>query len=183
MSEMPDQPKQLAFEIDTRTDPSLMTAHAGMPRLIDLMRTIGVTRILDEQVHMKRRRRGLYPSQLVETLVALWVVGRERCQNLGVFCTDTALAVLLGYELPAATTVRDFLEAFHAEAVPLWQAGEKATVPLRRTGRSAGIGWRRTVLRDSSETSTAEIQVKVEVKGQVEAEIRHSLTPGEADVG
>jgi hypothetical protein len=65
----------------------------------------------------------------VVTLVALWAVGGERCQDLGVFRTDTALAVLLGYELPAATTVRDFLEAFHAEALPLWQAGEKATVP------------------------------------------------------
>jgi hypothetical protein len=41
-----------------------MTAHAGMPRLIDLMRTLGVTRILDEPVHMKRRWHGLHPSQL-----------------------------------------------------------------------------------------------------------------------
>jgi hypothetical protein len=58
-----------------------------------------------------------------------------------------------------------------------------ATAPLRRTGRSAGIAWRRTVRRGSSKPSTAEIQVKLEVKGQVEAEIRHSLAPGEADVG
>jgi post-segregation antitoxin (ccd killing protein) len=40
------------------------------------------------------------------------------------------LATLLGHPLPAATTVRDFLEAFHMEDGPLWAAGPAATIPL-----------------------------------------------------
>lgn len=40
-------------------------------------------------------------AQVVETRLALWA--------------DAALATLLGYELPAATTMRDFLEAFHVQ--------------------------------------------------------------------
>ena len=40
------------------------------------------------------------------------------------------MAQLLGYPLPAATTVRDFLDAFHVEDGPLWSAGPQATIPL-----------------------------------------------------
>ena len=43
---------------------------------------------------------------------------------------DQALATLLGHPLPAATTMRDFLEAFHVEDGPLWAAGPAATIPL-----------------------------------------------------
>lgn len=43
-------------------------------------------------------------AQVVETLLALWA--------------DAALATLLGYELPAATTMRGFLEAFHVADPP-----------------------------------------------------------------
>ena len=40
-----------------------------------------------------------------------------RCQ----FRQDKALALLLGDELPAAQTARDFLAQFHAEDLPLLQ--------------------------------------------------------------
>jgi hypothetical protein len=40
------------------------------------------------------------------------------------------LATLLGYPLPAATTVRDFLDAFHVEGAPLWAAGPQTAIPL-----------------------------------------------------
>ncbi len=42
---------------------------------------------------------------------------------------DAALAALLGYELPAATTMRDFLEGFHVEDPPLLRLGTKAVIP------------------------------------------------------
>lgn len=125
---MPESPR-LPFEIDAEVDPSLVTAHAGVPVLIELFRTIGAARVVDERVATKQRQRGLRPSQLVESLVALWAAGGDRVQDLTTLRADTALATLLGYELPAATTVRDFLEAFHDEAGPLWQAGPTAAVP------------------------------------------------------
>ena len=51
---------------------------------------------------------------------------------------DQALATLLGHPLPAATTVRDFLEAFHVEDGPLWAAGPQATIP-RESAPLAGL--------------------------------------------
>ena len=44
------------------------------------------------------------------------------------------MATLLGYPLPAATTMRDFLDAFQVEGGPLWAAGPQ-TASLRNMGR------------------------------------------------
>ncbi len=52
---------------------------------------------------------------------------------------DAALATLVGYELPAATTMREFLEACHVENPPLWHAGEKAAIPAE-SALLAGLG-------------------------------------------
>jgi hypothetical protein len=132
-------PERLPFEIDERIDPSLVTAHAGVPLVIELFRRVGAAQIVTEQVRIKQRQRGLTPAQLVETLFALWVAGGERCQDLQSLRADAALATLLGYELSAATTMRDFLEGFHVEAPPLWRAGEKAVIP-EESAPLAGLG-------------------------------------------
>ena len=116
---MPEEPTRLPFEIDETIDPSLVTARAGVPLLIELFRQLGVAQAIDEHVRIKQRHRGLRPAQFVETLIALWASGGDRCQDLTTLREDRALATLLGYGLPAATTVRDFLEAFHAEDLPL----------------------------------------------------------------
>ena len=77
---------------------------------------------------IKRRKRGLSPSELMEGLFALWAAGGERCEDLAGLREDTALALLLGHAIPAPQTARDFLEAFEQGALPLWE-GEKARVP------------------------------------------------------
>lgn len=130
---------RLPFEIDAQIDPSLVTAHAGVPLLIELFRQVGAGQVVNAQVQLKQRQRGLTPAQLVETLFALWTAGGDRCQDLQTLRTDAALAALLGYELPAATTMRDFLEGFHVEAAPLWRAGEQAAVP-EESASLAGLG-------------------------------------------
>lgn len=126
---MPQDPTRLPFEIDETVDPSLVTGRAGVPLAIELFRQLGVAATIDAQVPVKQRQRGLRPAQLVESLIALWTSGGDRCQDLTMLREDRALAALLGYALPAATTVRDFLEAFHVEGLPLWQAGPTAAVP------------------------------------------------------
>jgi hypothetical protein len=136
---MPEESTRLPFEIDETVDPSLVTGRAGVPLAIELFRQLGVAHAVDTHVHVKQRQRGLRPSQLVETLIALWRSGGDRCQDLTALREDQALATLLGYELPAATTVRDFLEAFHGDDLPLWQAGPRATVP-QESAPLAGLG-------------------------------------------
>ncbi|HKM70156.1 MAG TPA: hypothetical protein VJX94_08880 [Stellaceae bacterium] len=70
----------------------------------------------------------------VESLLAMWAGGGERAEDLNQFRQDKALALLLGDQLPAAQTARDFLAQFDAEDLPLLQeakapaAGE--TTPL-----------------------------------------------------
>jgi len=139
MPETPCANVRLPFDIDDQIDPTLITAHAGVPLVIELFRRVGAAQIVNEQVRIKRRQRGLTPAQLVETLLALWVAGGERCQDLQPLRADAALATLVGYELPAATTMRDFLEACHVEEPPLWRAGETAVIP-EESVPLAGLG-------------------------------------------
>jgi hypothetical protein len=136
---MLDTSPRLPFEIDDAIDPSLVTGRAGVPLVIELFRQLGVAQAIDTQVAVKQRQRGLTASQLVESLIALWTSGGDRCQDLTTFREDQALATLLGYPLPAATTVRDFLEAFHVEGGPLWEAGPQAAIPLE-SAALVGLG-------------------------------------------
>jgi hypothetical protein len=76
---------------------------------------------------------------LVETLVALWAVGGDRCQDLKTLRADAARAGWRGSALPAATTMRDFLEGCHVEAPPLWRLGEKTAIP-EESAPLAGLG-------------------------------------------
>src|SRR5580700_6937587 len=73
-------------------------------------------------------------SEMVESLLAMWAAGGERAEDLDQFRQDKALALLLGHDLPAAQTARDFLAQFHAEDLPLLQEGKAPvaaeTVPL-----------------------------------------------------
>jgi hypothetical protein len=127
---MPDTSARLPFEIDDTIDPALVTGRAGVPLVIELFRQLGVAQAIDTHVTVKQRQRGLPSSQLVASLIALWTSGGDRCQDLTTLRADQALATLLGHPLPAATTVRDFLEAFHVDDGPLWAAGPAAAIPL-----------------------------------------------------
>lgn len=126
---MPTKDARLPFEIDDTIDPTLVTGRAGVPLVIELFRQLGVAQAIDTHVAVKQRQRGLTPSALVESLIALWVSGGDRCQDLTALREDQAVATLLGHPLPAAPTVRDFLEAFHVDNGPLWAAGPAATIP------------------------------------------------------
>jgi hypothetical protein len=112
---MPQNTPRLPFEIDDTIDPTLVTGRAGVPLVIELFRHLGVAQVIDAEVTVKQRQRGLTPAELIESLIALWASGGDRCQDLTMLREDQALAALLGHPLPAATTVRDFLEAFHVE--------------------------------------------------------------------
>lgn len=98
---MPDTSPRLPFEIDDATDPSLVTGRAGVPLVIEMFRQSGVAQAIDTQVAVKPRQRGLTASQVVESLIALWTSGGDRCPDLATRREDHAVATLLGYPLPA----------------------------------------------------------------------------------
>src|SRR5262245_44544123 len=122
------KPMRLPYQIDHRAEDAWLTAHSGVPLLIEAFRTSGAAAVLDERVLIKQRKRGLSPSELTEALFALWAAGGERCEDLARLREDAALALLLGHALPAPQTARDFLEAFEQATPPLWQ-GESCAVP------------------------------------------------------
>ena len=119
---------RLKFEINTELEPSLLTARAGLPSLIEAYRLSGTSAVVDRTIKFKTRKRGLTPSEIVESHLALWATGGERAEDFDHFRQDKALAELLGHELPAAQTARDFLSQFHEADLPLLQDG-KASVP------------------------------------------------------
>lgn len=120
---------RLPYEIDERIDPSLITAHAGIPLAMELFRASGAAGLLDQVASPKQRKRGLSASESVESLFALWLAGGERCEDMDRLREDRALAQMLGFSLPSAQAVRDFLASFHQEEMPLLQVGEKSQVP------------------------------------------------------
>lgn len=122
--------RRLPFEIDSRLEPGWMTPHAGVPSLIEAFRASGAGPVIDREVRVKQRKRGLSASEMVESLLALWAVGGERVEDMDQLRQDGALGLLLGHSLPAAQTVRDFLAQFHQEeSAPLWQ-GDRSIVPV-----------------------------------------------------
>ena len=55
--------------------------------------------VIDREIRLKNRKRGLSASEMVESLLALWAAGGERAEDLEQFRQDKALAMLLGHEL------------------------------------------------------------------------------------
>jgi hypothetical protein len=121
--------RRLDFEIDETLDAALVTARAGVPSLIEAFRRMGAGAKIDDLVKIKQRSRGLLSSQMAESFFALWASGGERCEDLDRLRQDAALNALIGYDLPAAQTGRDFLAAFHEDDLPLLHEG-KSTVPI-----------------------------------------------------
>jgi hypothetical protein len=109
---------RLPFELDQRAEAGTLTAHDGVPLVIEAFRVSGAAAVVEERVAIKRRQRGLTPSQLVEGLFSLWAAGGERCEDLAPLREDAALALRLGHGLPAPQTGRDFLEAL---TIPLFR--------------------------------------------------------------
>ena len=157
---------RLPFELDEQIEETAITAHAGVPLVIEYFRSCGAAAVIDEAASTKRRQRGLRASELAESLLALWAAGGDRCEDLDAFREDEALAQLLGHDLPAAQTVRDFLEGFHAADLPLWQAGPKAVVPaesppLAGLARANGAVLADVQARFPSRTATLDADAKI----------------------
>lgn len=112
------KPLPAALDIDLRgglTD--AVTPHAGSALLIDLGRRSGVIEAAERHLPAKRSTKGLGQDQFVESLVLLSALGGECLDDLARLRGDRGLAALLGYELPAAATARQWLDRFHDPAV------------------------------------------------------------------
>jgi hypothetical protein len=69
-------------EAGTGIEEAPITGHAGVPLVIELFRASGAAAVMDAQVQLIQRARGLSVSQTAESLFALWSAGGERCEDL-----------------------------------------------------------------------------------------------------
>ena len=118
--------ERLDFELDHEIGIGAVTAHGGVPVLVEHFRSSGAAAAVDAAVSYKKRKRGLSASEMVESLLALWACGGEPCEDLDRLRADDGLSLLLGHGLPAAQTARDFLAAFDEPDLPLLGGGKSA---------------------------------------------------------
>ena len=103
-----------------------VTAHGGLPALIEHFRSSGAAAHVYGSVPYKRRKRGLSASEMCESLLALWACGGEPCEDLDRLRSQDGLELLLGHGLPASQTARDFLSCFDEPELPLLGGGRSA---------------------------------------------------------
>ena len=174
---------RLGYELDDRIEETLITGHAGVPLVIELFRASGAAAVMDAQIQLKQRARGLSVSQTAESLFALWSAGGERCEDLKQLVKDQALEMLLGHAIAPSTTVRDFLERFHAEDLPLLQAGSAARVPAPSAALQ-GLGASNRQLLLWGQQRTPELTATLDVDGSIyETHKRNALTSYEGTPG
>jgi hypothetical protein len=108
------RPLPNALDIDLRgglTD--AVTPHAGVARLLALERRSGVIAAADRFLPAKKSLKGLRQGQFVEAVVVLSALGGDCLDDYDGLRRDRGLAALLGYDLPAASTARQWLDRFH----------------------------------------------------------------------
>ena len=112
------------FELDYESGFGPVTAHGGVPVLLEYFRSSGAASIVDRDISFKRRKRGLSSSEMVESLLALWACGGEPCEDLEQLRGGDGLPLVLGHDLPAPQTARDFLAGFEEPDLPLLGGGK-----------------------------------------------------------
>jgi hypothetical protein len=115
-----------------------VTAHAGLPLVIEAFRALGLPQAIREHLHFKQRVRGYSEATCVETLVALLAAGGECVDDVRVLHADGGLQRLWGRRaLPAAETLRAFLNRFHDAPAVAERVAHTAFIPEESAGLRA----------------------------------------------
>lgn len=126
---------RLGFQVEGVDAPATVTAHAGLPLVIEAFRSLGLATAVEHHLHFKQRLRGYAESTCVETLVALLAAGGECVDDVRVLHADAGLLRLWGKRaLPAAETLRTFLKRFHDQEAVLAREPHTAFIPAETAG-------------------------------------------------
>ena len=106
-----------------------VTPHAGVAVLIDLGRRSGVLAAAEQRLPTKKSAKGLSQGQFVEAFVLLSALGGECLDDFDGLRRDRGLAALLGSELPAASTARQWLDLFHDPAAVAGRPVQGSFIP------------------------------------------------------
>lgn len=106
-----------------------VTAHAGIALLVETGRRGGVFSTADRVLPAKKNPKGLTQGQMVESLVVLSALGGECPDDLEKLRQDQGLGVMLGYEVPAPSTMRGWLDQFHDEKLMAERPAQGSFIP------------------------------------------------------
>ena len=105
------------FHLDPRPLDEMGSPHAGLLCASRALRSLRVPVMADANLNLKSRKRGFTGGQSVESILLLQIGGGDCPEDMVIFEGDVCLERGLGYPLPKARTVRDFLERFHDESL------------------------------------------------------------------
>ena len=113
---LPTQSKS-PFRIDPKPIDEMSSPHAGLLTASRALRSLHVPVLADANLQLKSRKRGLADAQFVEAILLLQILGGDCPEDMSLMESDTCLERGLGYQLPKARTVRDFLDRFHDQSL------------------------------------------------------------------
>jgi hypothetical protein len=134
----------LPYTIEIVEDADAVTAHAGLPLVLETMRKLGVSANLDAELGLRQRNHGATDSAKSESIVLLMAAGGDCISDIDVLRADEGLQRLVGAEFPTQEVLRTFLYGFHSdqlidEAQRRRAPGEVAYIPAE-TSALQGLG-------------------------------------------
>ncbi len=129
-------PSYVAMEFEGGL-PELSTPYAGVTLLIELGRVSGVMATAERCLPDKKSPKGLGQGQLVESFVILGALGGDCVDDFDRLRLDRGLESMLGYQLPAASTARQWLDLFHDEALLQDRPMQGSFIPMESARLSA----------------------------------------------
>lgn len=100
----------LPYTIEVVDDDATLTAHAGLPLVLETMRAMGVSEVLDGALRIRQRNSGATDAQKAEAFVRLLAAGGDCVDDIEVLRADKGLQRLVG-PLPSSDVLRTFLYA------------------------------------------------------------------------
>ena len=144
----------LPYSVEVVEDDAAVTANAGLPLIVETMRTLGVSAQIDKQLGIRQRNHGATDAQKAEAVILLMAAGGDCLSDVEKLRSDKGLERLLGFALPSTQVLWNFFNDFHddalvAEARASLRPGAVAFIPsenaaLRALGR-VSVGLAQTV--------------------------------------
>jgi len=134
------QEGMLPFTIDEQPLRERLTARAGLPLMVEMFRSLGLSAVVGSEIRLKERNRGFTEAEMVEEHMVLLAAGGECLDDFSLLAGDEGLDVLLGRKRPSPEAARDFLYKFHDEKMEEKRpSGQKAWIPPE-TSPLIGLG-------------------------------------------
>ncbi len=107
-----------------------LTPWAGASTVVEAYRRYGVRDAAERALPKKKTAKGLSQGEMTESFVLLSALGGECIEDMEKLRQDKGLEAMLGYQIPAAETARQWLDKFHNEEAMSGQPQQGAFIPV-----------------------------------------------------